>query len=67
MKRQKETDPRFFQHKYRGEDLFFGGGKMPKGDAPEWTTRKPVCIKTILKRRKPKAKICHEQTPLQLA
>lgn len=57
MRKAKEIDPRFFDpHKYKGESLFIGGGKMPKGDAPEWTTRKPVCLKTVLNRR-PKKKI----------
>lgn len=53
MRKQREIDPRYFDpNKYRGENLFIGGGKLPKGDAPEWASREPVCLKTILKRRK---------------
>ncbi len=53
--KQSETDPALFDpDKYRGEDLLFGGGKFPKGDAPEWARMEPVKLKTILKRRKTK-------------
>ena len=58
--KQSETDPALFDpDKYRGEDLLFGGGKFPKGDAPEWVTEKPVCLKTVLGRKKLKKKNSH--------